>query len=109
MVPTHLSNHLIFNNLRTNNRRSFAILVAIPKCSKPCNIQACKAMFKTILHKDGVFTNLTKALNNSCSPVLPDLSLVLRAGLGNSSQDLEANGAAGRVNPNDGFNENIRL
>lgn len=51
------------------------------------------------------FTNPIKALNNSCSPIPPDLSLVLRAGQVSSRQDLEASGEAGLGSLNDSNHE----
>jgi len=53
--------------------------------------------------------NPIKALNNSCSPILPDLSLVLRAGQGSRRRDLEASGEAGLDSLNDSGHENIPI
>jgi hypothetical protein len=109
MVLTRLSNHLTSNNHRINNRHNSAIQVAIPKCSKRCNIQACKEWVKAMPRKAEGSINPIKALNNSCSPILPDLSLVLRAGQGSRRRDLEASGEAGLDSLNDSSHENIPI
>ena len=103
-----LSHHHIFNNLRINNLPSFAIQEATPRCNQLCNTQVCKAWVKAIPLQGVVFTNPIKARNNLCSPILPDLSQALRAGLGNNHQDLQALGA-GRDSLNDGLHENISM
>jgi hypothetical protein len=93
-----LSHHHIFNNLRINNLPSFAIQEATPRCNQLCNTQVCKAWVKAIPLQGVVFTKPIKARNNLCSPILPDLSQVLRAGLGNNHQDLQALGGQGSLN-----------
>lgn len=63
-------------------------------------------MSKTTQGKDEVATNQIKAPSSICNPTLPDLSLVLRAGLGSSNRDLEDNGAAGLGSLSDLVSEN---
>jgi len=101
----HLSNHPTFSNRRTNNHRNCAIRVAIPKCNRPCNIQACKQWGRAILHKDEDFINPIKALSNSCNPIPQGLNRALKVGLASSHQGLEATGGPGPDSHNDDSDE----
>src|ERR1700712_2681986 len=94
--PVILPNRpLIFNRLHPSNRH-FASQEATPKCNLLCNIQECKAWVKATLLPVEAFTNLIKALSNSCNQI----RLVRRGpqeGLGTPRQDLAVIGATNRV------------
>jgi hypothetical protein len=104
-----LSNRLTSSNHHTNNHHNFAIRAAIRKCSRPCNIRACKEWVKVILHKDGACINLIRALNNSCNPIPLALNLALRLGRASSHQDLEIIGEAGPGSPNDSIHHDLNI